>query len=90
MDLDKKSIPSALTVYLANGDVLDEVLVEFPLGHMENPGTASTVQHKFHRNMALMFSEEEIKEVERSVMHGGDMSISNFLDQLARGPGPKL
>lgn len=90
MNLDKKSIPSAIKVVLSDGQILDEVLVEFPLGHMENPGTARAVKEKFVRNMSLLFSEREIEEVETSVKQGGDMRISSFLDQLARNSNPKL
>jgi 2-methylcitrate dehydratase len=90
LDLEKKSIPSGVTTHLNSGDVLSEVLVEFPLGHMENKGTATMVRDKFNTNMALMFSEEEIKGVENSLRQGSNVSISAFVDQLARVGAPKL
>lgn len=84
LDWGKKSIPSALTIRLASGGVLDEVLVEFPVGHVESSQTLATVRGKFERNMALMFSEAEIAEIEKMVQDGGETKISDFVDLLVR------
>ena len=84
LNWDKKSIPSAVTIHLSNGDTLDEVLVEFPVGHVESAQTAAQVRAKFERNMGLMFSGAEIAEIERTVREGGETSISDFVDLLVR------
>ena len=84
LDWDKKSIPSALTVHLFSGDTLDEVLMEFPVGHVESSQTMATVRGKFKRNMGLMFSEAEIAEIEKMVQDGGETRISNLVDLLVR------
>lgn len=89
LDLNKKSIPSALTIHLANGDVL-EVQVDFPLGHVLNPGTHRAVVQKYRRNLALLFSEAEIDEVEKVVDNGGDRDISSLVDLLVRPSYAKL
>ncbi|OKL57050.1 hypothetical protein UA08_07375 [Talaromyces atroroseus] len=90
LDLDKKSIPSALAIHLTNGDVLEEVLVEFPLGHVRNPGTHAAVVHKYRQNLALLFSRSEIEEIEKIVNSGGDRNVSDLLDLLVRYSYTKL
>ncbi|KAH9890824.1 putative 2-methylcitrate dehydratase [Xylariomycetidae sp. FL2044] len=59
MNLDKKSLAAGMTVYLTDGSILDEVLVEFPVGHAQSPKTLASVERKYKRNMGLMFSEDE-------------------------------
>lgn len=90
LNVEKKSIPSGLTVFLSNGIVLDEVLIEFPLGHVRHPDTVSTVRHKFEKNMASLFSKDEVKAIEKAILQGGGRSISSFLDLLVRDSAPKL
>ncbi|KAL1858002.1 hypothetical protein Plec18170_003226 [Paecilomyces lecythidis] len=89
LNIDKKSIPSALTVHLTSGEVLDEVLVEFPLGHVENSGTRAAVEHKYRRNLGLLFTVEESAAVEDMIRKGGERNVSDLLDMLAR-PSVKL
>jgi 2-methylcitrate dehydratase len=81
---DKKSLASGVVVHLTNGEVLQEVLVEFPNGHVESALTLASVYEKFKRNMGLMFSDEEVKGIEDFVDGGGDKSISEFVDLLVR------
>ncbi|KAL2002558.1 hypothetical protein VTN02DRAFT_6507 [Thermoascus thermophilus] len=83
MDLDKKSISCGLTVHLADSSSLDEVLVEFPVGHAANPHTSTAVKEKFRRNMSLLFSEVEIEEISRAVEQD-DMKIFQFVDLFVR------
>lgn len=83
MDLNKKSISCGLTVYLADNNPLDEVLVEFPVGHAANPRTSMAVKEKFRRNMSLLFSEVEIEEIYRAVEQD-DMKIFEFVDLFVR------
>ena len=83
LDLNKKSVASGLTVHLADGTILEEVLVEFPVGHTVNPQTVRFVKEKFSRNMSLKFSEMEVKEVLRAA-ENEDMRISDFVDLFVR------
>jgi len=83
MDLNKKSIACGLTVHLAEGTVLDEVLIEFPVGHAANPRTAVAVKEKFRKNLSLMFSEDEIEEISTAVEQD-DMKVFNFVDLFVR------
>lgn len=81
-DLDKKSIGSALTIELRNGASLSEVTVEYPVGHVQNPRTAHAVHEKFWKNMRLMFSEGQIREIVRAT-EDGDMKINYFVDLIS-------
>jgi 2-methylcitrate dehydratase PrpD len=91
LDLNKKSIGSALTIHLQDGSELPEVLVEYPAGHVRNPATARAVQEKFTKNMRLMFTEKEISKILQEV-EKDDLLIMDFVDLFARqsSPGPRL
>jgi 2-methylcitrate dehydratase len=84
MDLDKKSLAAGMTVHLRDGSILEEILIDFPIGHGRRAETAARVQEKFQRNMSLMFSEAEIAAVHNAVMERGDMKISEFTDLFVR------
>lgn len=84
MDLDKKSLANGVTVHLADGNILEEVLIEYPIGHAQSSKTLASIQQKFARNMTLMFSTAEIEEVVNAVEKEEDMRISNFVDLLVR------
>ncbi|ODM20994.1 hypothetical protein SI65_04047 [Aspergillus cristatus] len=83
LDLEKRSIGAGLTVYLRDGRVLDEVLVEYPIGHVKNPATGDAVREKFGRNMRVMFSDTEIARIIEAVQVD-DLRISDFVDLFAR------
>ena len=59
LDVEKKSAAAGLTVTMTDGTVLDEVVVEYPAGHVTNKRTAGLVREKFER-------ERESLERERS------------------------
>ena len=84
LDLEKKSIPTGITVTLTNGEKLPEVLVEYPVGHVKRPETLARVREKFDRNMRLQFSDAEIQTIKTAVEEGDNMPISDFLDLLVR------
>ncbi|PYI08458.1 2-methylcitrate dehydratase PrpD [Aspergillus sclerotiicarbonarius CBS 121057] len=86
LDPGKRSIGAGVLVRLTGGRVLEEVLVEFPVGHARNPKTREEVRRKFVRNMRLMFGEEEIEEVLRLV-EVDDLRVCEFVDLFARGEG---
>lgn len=79
LDLDKKSIGSGLTIYLKDGSVLPEVLVEYPIGHVRNPATTDVVRDKFSMNMRLMFSEAKIAKILEAV-EDDSLRIMDFVD----------
>ena len=82
LDLDKKSIGSGLTIYLKDGSVMSDVLVEFPIGHVRHPATTNMVSQKFSRNMRLMFSEAKIARILKAVEDDG-LKIMDFVDMFS-------
>ena len=83
LDWRKKSLASGVTVVLSDGSRLDEVLTEFPVGHVNSDKTAEKVREKLVRNLGLMFSP---RETARSVemLEEGDGCIHRFVDLFAR------
>ena len=57
MEVGKRSIAAGVVVRLKDGRALEEVLVEFPVGHMRNPRMAEEIRRKFVRNMRLVLTE---------------------------------
>ncbi|PYH74494.1 putative 2-methylcitrate dehydratase (PrpD), partial [Aspergillus vadensis CBS 113365] len=83
LDVGKRSIAAGVVVRLKDGRVLEEVLVEFPVGHVRNPRTGEEVRRKFVRNMRLMFTEEEIRRI-MEVVERDDARVCELVDLLAR------
>ena len=63
-DKNKASASNALQVYLRGGQILNEVLVEYPVGHPWRSDTLGLVRTKFEKNVREWFggqkNEEEI------------------------------
>ena len=81
---EKKSLASGVTIELTGGCVLEEVLIEFPIGHVERSETGGKVREKFFRNMGLMFSTSEVARIVGVVEEENTMSIHDFVDLFAR------
>ncbi|KAJ5668362.1 uncharacterized protein N7477_006932 [Penicillium maclennaniae] len=58
-----RSVANAIAVELQSGEVLKEIVVEFPVGHHKRPETLARVMEKFRQNMALMFVPEEVDQI---------------------------
>lgn len=84
LSLQKKSIPSGVTIHLTNGQILEEVLVEFPCGHVERPETMVHVKEKFRRNLSLLFPAEEAALIEDAVENRDYLPVRDFVDMLVR------
>ena len=84
LDLNKKSLASGVTIKLVNGSVLDEVMIDFPVGHVRCSQTEVRVREKFLKNMGLMFSSTEMMKIIEVVEGEEDMSISSFVDLFVR------
>nr|QTE75987.1 ZopL5 [Diffractella curvata]BBU42021.1 putative 2-methylcitrate dehydratase [Diffractella curvata] len=84
MDLEKRSLAAGITIYLNDGSSLNEVLIEFPVGHVQSPKTLASLEQKYKRNMGLMFSEAEMARARKAVENNGDMPVSDFLDMFTR------
>jgi 2-methylcitrate dehydratase len=94
MDLNIKSVASGLAVECSNGLRLDEIVIHFPIGHGKNPKTLEVIKEKFHQNMGLMFSKDEVDEILALVNNEGaeEKPVSELLDLLVRESdiSPKL
>jgi 2-methylcitrate dehydratase len=59
-DPEKRAIPNALTVELASGEILEEVLVEYPLGHARRRKEGMPLlEAKFKTNLARAFPPKQ-------------------------------
>lgn len=63
-DPEKRSIANALTIELNDGSTLDEVVVEYPIGHKRRreEGIPELLK-KFNRNISLCFAEKQQQEI---------------------------
>ena len=89
LDPDKKTISSGVSIYLADGTILDEVLVEYPVGHKKHPQTLKRVGQKFNSIIALMFTEAEIMKIIDVVESGDNTPVADFVDLLVRDREPR-
>lgn len=87
-DPSKRSIPNALKCTLTDGAVLEEVVVEAPLGHKSRREEAvPEILEKYKRHLGICFDEREVRELVRL---GGDkeglegMGVDRFMDLLRR------
>jgi 2-methylcitrate dehydratase len=78
-----------MTIYLDDGSTTEEVLIEYPSGHMSNPNTRALVEQKFDKNVGLKFDDAEIGHI-KTVLNRDDAKIDEVLDLLTRKgiPGP--
>ena len=59
-DPDKRSIANALTVELNDGSRLDEIVVEYPIGHRRRRGDGiPLLEAKFRTNLARRFAKKQ-------------------------------
>ncbi|KAJ9143310.1 2-methylcitrate dehydratase [Pleurostoma richardsiae] len=82
-DPEVRSVASAIEVQLDSGEVLDEVVVEFPIGHHKRAETLDGVMAKFRRNMSSMFAPEEVERVIQAA-HTDDLTVAEFMALFAR------
>lgn len=83
-DPGKRACSNAVTVGLRGGACLDEVLIEYPIGHVGRRDTLEQLEHKFRRNARLALSDERISEVLETVGKD-DASVHEFVDLFAKG-----
>jgi len=63
-DESLRTIPNALTVTLNDGTVLEEVVVEAPLGHrLRREEAKPEILAKYKRHLGPHFAEERVKEL---------------------------
>jgi len=87
-DPSTRSIPNALTVTLHNGEVLQERVVEAPLGHKQRREEAKPeIMNKYERHLGPHFTEEKVKEFVALGMERGRleaMAVDEYMDLYAK------
>lgn len=85
-DPDKRSIANALTVTLVDGSVLDEVRVDYPIGHRRRRDEGrALLEAKFRRNLARCFDaarQQRILAVALDQARLEAMPVREFIDLL--------
>lgn len=85
-DPEKRSIANALTVTLVDGTVLDEVVVEYPIGHKRRRGEGMPVLvEKYKINLARIFPAKQQRLIaERSLDFKvlSAMPVHEFVDLM--------
>ncbi|WP_028839089.1 bifunctional 2-methylcitrate dehydratase/aconitate hydratase [Thermomonas fusca] len=86
-DPDKRSIANGLTVHFRDGSALDEVLVEYPIGHPRRRDEGlPLLEEKFRRNLARRFDaarQQRILDVALDQARLEAMPVREFMDLLA-------
>jgi 2-methylcitrate dehydratase len=63
-DPEKRSIANALTVELTDGTVMDEVVIEYPVGHKRRRAEGwPLLEEKFRRNLARRFGDAQQQRI---------------------------
>ncbi|HET6256192.1 MAG TPA: bifunctional 2-methylcitrate dehydratase/aconitate hydratase [Puia sp.] len=85
-DPEKRSIANALTVELNDGTVMDEVVVEYPIGHKRRrqEGIPELIK-KYKINLARMFPEKQQRVVLESSLDYNTLiqtPVNEFVDKM--------
>ena len=85
-DPEKRSIANGLTVTLADGTVLDEVVVEYPIGHRRRRQEGMPVLiEKYKTNLARIFSakqQRQLLDVSLDFSRLAAMPVNAFVDLM--------
>lgn len=89
---EKGSASNALKVSLTDGTELDEVLVEYPVGHPWRDDTSGLVKAKFEHSVKSSFGDGEqsrgiLKMASLDVEAFADIPVHEFVDRFAKGAG---
>ncbi|MCQ4322868.1 bifunctional 2-methylcitrate dehydratase/aconitate hydratase [Stutzerimonas stutzeri] len=83
-DPDKRSIANALSIELTDGTVMDEVVVEYPLGHRRRRAEGlPLLEAKFRTNLARMLPDKrqkQILDVSLDLARLEAMPVNEYLD----------
>lgn len=89
----KRNIPNALKVTLNDGTILDEVVVEAPLGHKSRRQEAiPQILEKYKRHLGICFDAAEVKERVELGVQGSKldkMGADEFMDLFVREKMPE-
>ena len=87
-DPQKRSIANAMTITLSDGTVLDEVVVEYPVGHKRRreEGIPLLIK-KYQTNLARVFDNEQKSKIEQSTLDFNqiiNMRVDEVMDLLVK------
>ncbi|KAF7875014.1 hypothetical protein EAF04_002186 [Stromatinia cepivora] len=82
-DQKVRSGANAILVELGDGERLDEIVVEFPIGHPKRSDTLSLVKEKFRANMSNMFEKREVENILQAV-ESDTIPVNEFMDLFTR------
>lgn len=83
---EKRSIANGLTVTLTDGSVLDEIVVEYPIGHRRRREEGMPVLiEKYKTNLARIFPEKQQKQILDASLEMerlSEMPVNEFVDLM--------
>lgn len=83
-DPEKRSIANAMTVEFNDGTVLDEVVVEYPVGHARRREEGIPLLHaKFTTNVARIFNKKQQDAILKASLNRSaleKMSVTDYMD----------
>ncbi|MFC0513791.1 bifunctional 2-methylcitrate dehydratase/aconitate hydratase [Mucilaginibacter angelicae] len=86
LDPEKRSISNALTVELNDGTILDEVVVEYPIGHKRRREEGiPQLLDKFKINLARIFDEKQQQNILNAALDYDklvNMPVDEFVDLM--------
>jgi len=87
-DPQKRSIANAMTITLSDGTVLEEVVVEYPVGHKRRreEGIPLLIK-KYQTNLARVFDNEQKSKIEQSTLDFNqiiNMRVDEVMDLLVK------
>jgi 2-methylcitrate dehydratase len=76
-DPQKRSIANAMTITLSDGTVLDEVVVEYPVGHKRRREEGiPLLKEKYQRNLARIFDASQKAKIEELTLNYEKLSAA--------------
>jgi 2-methylcitrate dehydratase len=83
-DPEKRSIPNALTLHLRDGRRLEEVAVEYPIGHRRRRAEGTPLlEEKFRKNLARRFPRKQQDTIHRASLDSArlaQMPVHEYVD----------
>lgn len=85
-DPEKRSIANAMTIELIDGTILDEIVVEYPIGHKRRreEGIPELIR-KYKINLARIFSDKQQKKILENTLDYNKLAgltVNEFVDML--------
>jgi len=82
-DPEKRSIANALTVTFNDGSTLDEVVVEYPVGHARRRTEGIPLLHaKFKTNLARIFKQDQQDAILKVSLNRAELEQMSVIDYM--------